>query len=134
VRDTGEGGGAEGAGGVILERLVAVLSHGLKRGLGNQGFEVLLGGDVDAALGDPGCLVAAGGANVVGGVEAVNVGLEALPAGIGGVGGSEEEGAAAEVVGLNEAEGLGDDLAAGGVERGGLGGAKDGEVEGTRGG
>jgi len=134
VRDSGEGGGAEGAGGVILERLVAVLPHGLKRGLGNEGFEVLFGGDVDAALGDPGGSVAAGGANVVGGVEAVNIGLEAVPAGVGGVGGSEEEATAAEVVGLDEAEGLGDDLAAGGVEGGGLGGAEDGEVEGTRGG
>lgn len=133
VRDIGEGGGAEGAGRIILERLVAVFSYGLKSGLRNQSFKLLSGGDVDAALGDPGGLVATGGANVVGGVEEVNVGLKALPAGVGGVGGREEETATAEVVGLDEAEGLADDLAAGGVEGGRLGGAEDGEVEGTGG-
>lgn len=102
--------------------------------MGNQGFKLLSGGDVDAALGDPRGLVAAGGANVVGGVEEVNVGLEALPAGVGGVGGSQEEAAAPEVVRLDEAEGLADDLAPGGVEGGGLGLAEDGEVQGTGGG
>lgn len=77
---TGQAGGAEGAGGVILEGLVAIGLHVLDCGLGNQRFELLLGGDVDAALRDPVGLEAAGGANVEVGVELVDVGLEGVPA------------------------------------------------------
>lgn len=92
----------------------------------------MFGGDVVAALGDPRGLETAGGGDIVGWVEVVNVGLEVGPACVGGVEGREEEAAAAEVVGLDEAEGLADDLAAGGVEGCGFGSAQDGEVQGTR--
>ena len=62
---------------------------------------------------------AAGGANLEGGVEGGGVVLEGVPAGLGGVQGREERGGAAEIVGLDEAEGLVDELAAGAGGEGG---------------
>lgn len=98
-RERGKRRGAEGAGGVVLERLVAVVTDVLEGWLRDQGLEVLFGGDVVAALGDPRGLETAGGGDIVGWVEVVNVGLEVGPACVGGVEGREEEAAAAEVVG-----------------------------------
>lgn len=134
----GQAGGAEGAGGVILQGLIATILHILKGRCGNPGFELLPSGDVHAPLGDPGCLEAARGTNVEVGVELTEKGLEVFPAGLGRVERREEESGAAEVIGLNETEGLAGVLADGGGVEGGRGAAaddgEDGEVEGARGG
>jgi len=132
----GEFGGAEGAGGVVLEGLVAVAVDSLDCGGGDGGFELLLGGDVHAALGDPLGFEAAGGADIDAGVEFVDEGLEGVPAGLGGVERRHEEVGTAEVVGLEEVEGLQDVMALrAGVEGGADAAAhhaEHGDVEGTR--
>lgn len=60
----GQAGGARGTGRAVLERLVTVVDDVLKRCVSDQGFELLPGGDVHAALRNPAGLEAAGGANV----------------------------------------------------------------------
>lgn len=129
----GQASGTEGAGGVVVERLIAIVPHILKSRVGNPGFKLLPGGDVHAPLGDPVGLEAARGLNVEVGVELIDEGLEIVPAGLGGVERREEESGATEVVGLNETEGLTGVLADGGGVEGGGGAAaddgEDGEVE-----
>jgi len=131
----GEFGGAEGAGGVVFEGLVAVGLDSLDCGGGDGGFELLFGGDVHAALGDPLGFEAAGGADIEARIEFVDEGLEGGPAGLGGVERRHEEVAATEVVRLEEVEGLQDVMALrAGVEGGTGAAAHDAEhidVEGT---
>ncbi|WVZ04537.1 hypothetical protein V8G54_017883 [Vigna mungo] len=102
----GDFGGAEGAWGVVIEGLVAVALDGLDCGGGGGVFELLFGGDVHAALGDPLCFEAAGGSYIDVRVEFVDEGLEGGPAGLGGVERRHEEVAAAEVIRLEEVERL----------------------------
>ena len=132
----GEFGSAEGAGGVVFEGLVAVALDGLDCGGGGGVFELLFGGDVHAALGDPLGFESAGGADIDARVELVDEGLEGGPAGLGGVERRHEEVAAAEVVRLEEVEGLQDVMALRAGVEGGTGAAahhaEHGDVQWTR--
>lgn len=92
------------------------------------------GGDVHAALRNPGSLEAAGAADVEVGDERVDEGLVRAPARLGRVERGEEGAGELEVAGLDEAEPLEDVAALGGDAEGGAGGrvgevAEDGEVE-----
>lgn len=95
------------------------------------------GGDVHAALRNPGSLEPAGAADVEVGDERVDEALVRDPARVGGAERGEEGAGELEVAGLDEAEGLEDVAALGGDAEGGAGGrgeevAEDGEVEGAR--
>lgn len=87
-------------------------------GFWNYRVELLLCGDINASLRDPIRLETAGRANVEVRAEVIDVGLERVPAGMGGVKRRKEETGAAEVVGLDETESLVDELAWSGVEGG----------------
>lgn len=133
-RDVGQAHRADGAGGAVLERLVAAGGDAAPRGAGDDGIELGQGGDVHAPLRDPGGLEAAGAADVEARDERVDEGLVILPAGLGGVERGEEVAGELEVAGQDEAEPLLDVAARGGGAARGAGGrgdevAEDGEVE-----